>query len=175
MERYTEEQNEFIRLHGAEMTTDELYVAVNEQFGCLHTKQSVRTHTKKLGVTKSKDTIRRAKKQSQSRPIGTVTVVNGFKYIKVKDEFEPFYKNYVPLHRHVWENNFGKIPEGYSIVFLNGDKLDCNAENLACVSNAILARMANGHGKSFWSEDREVTKTAILVCDLDCQLEADGI
>ena len=169
MERYTKDQNDFIIEHGAEMTTEELYTAVNEHFGCQHTKDSVRTHAKKLGVRKKKNTLRRAQK-ARGNPVGTVKVVNGFKYIRTSNEFDNFYKDWKPLHRQVWESIHGKIPEGYTVVFLNGNKLDCSIDNLACVSNAVLAKMANGHGKAFWSEGREITKAALLMCELDLKL-----
>lgn len=78
------------------------------------------------------------------------------------------------MHRQVWESIHGKISEGYTVVFLNGNKLDCSIDNLACVSNAVLAKMINRHSKSFWSEGREITKAALLMCELDLILKQKG-
>ena len=40
----------------------------------------------------------------------------------------------IGVHRLVWELYKGKIPEGYIIHHINGNKLDNRIENLACIS-----------------------------------------
>ena len=53
------------------------------------------------------------------------------------------------------------------VIMLDGDKLNTRIENLCSIPKSIAARMANGHGNSFWSEFPEITRTAIEVCKLD--------
>lgn len=63
-----------------------------------------------------------------------------------KDRSEPPYKwikpegkrRLVMLHRHLWESANGKIPEGYNIIFKDGNTLNCDLSNLEIVSNAEL-------------------------------------
>lgn len=165
---YTSGQNDFIRQYGAQMPTKQLCAAINKKFGCSHTEQSVRTHTKKLGITKTKETIRQSRKHDET--IGSVRIVNGFRYIKITNRFDNFYQNWMPLHRRVWEQIHGKIPNDHRVIFLDGNKFNCHIDNLACVSNKIMARMANGHGKALWSGNAEITKTALLVCELDSHI-----
>lgn len=43
------------------------------------------------------------------------------------------------------------------------------------ISKKVAARMVNGHGKSFWSEFPEVTRTAIEVCKLDEVIKNEAI
>lgn len=38
------------------------------------------------------------------------------------------------MHRYIWEQKNGAIPEGYVIHHINGNKLDNRIENLACIS-----------------------------------------
>jgi hypothetical protein len=42
--------------------------------------------------------------------------------------------------RKVWEENFGKIPVGFIIWHLNGDKCDDRIQNLECISRAECVR-----------------------------------
>lgn len=41
-------------------------------------------------------------------------------------------------HIYIWEGVNGKVPKGYNIVFKNGDTLNCEYENLECISDAEL-------------------------------------
>lgn len=40
----------------------------------------------------------------------------------------------VTLHRHIWEKEFGPIPQGYILRFINGNSLDCRLDNLQLVT-----------------------------------------
>lgn len=51
-----------------------------------------------------------------------------YKYIKIKDSHWELY------HRVIWEENNGPIPKGHRIHFINGDTMNCNIENLRCLS-----------------------------------------
>lgn len=45
------------------------------------------------------------------------------------------------MHRDVWENNNGKIPNGYDIHHKNGDKHDNRLENLECLKKDIHTKL----------------------------------
>jgi HNH endonuclease/NUMOD3 motif len=42
----------------------------------------------------------------------------------------------VYVHRLIWEEAYGPIPDGYVVHHINGDRLDNRLENLECLSNA---------------------------------------
>ena len=67
-------------------------------------------------------------------------------------------------HLLLWESAYGEIPKGYKIVFLNTDTLDCRLENLYMVSNAAHMMMVK---YGWYSDNAELTKTAILCCELE--------
>ena len=170
---YTQEQLAFMEKHGADMTTTELTNALNKAFSTGHTAGSVRTTLKNMGILKSKET--RARNCAMNgEPIGSAKIIGGYRYIKVRKSSGGFYKDWERENCLVYKNAYGDIPEGYMVVMLNGDKLDARPENLALISKKVAARMANGHGKSFWSNSADITKAGIAVCELDQALSDVG-
>lgn len=170
---YTKEQLAFMEKHGADMTTLELTTALNKAFSTGHTAGSVRTTLKNMGILKSKET--RARNCAMNgEPIGSAKIISGYRYIKVRKSSGGFFKDWEREICLVYKNAYGDIPEGYMVVTLNGDKLDARPENLALISKKVAARMANGHGKSFWSNSADITKAGIAVCELDQALSDVG-
>lgn len=68
--------------------------------------------------------------------------------------------NFEFLHRKNWEDVYGPIPEGYIVVFRDGDRLNCESENLELITrkenmkrNSIarypkeLIKLINTHSK----------------------------
>ena len=170
---YTKEQLAFMEKHGADMTTTELTNSLNKAFSTGHTAGSVRTTLKNMGILKSKET--RARNCAMNgEPIGSAKIIGGYRYIKVRKSSGGFYKDWEREICLVYKNAYGDIPEGYMVVTLNGNKLDARPENLALISKKVAARMANGHGKSFWSNSADITKAGIAVCELDQALSDVG-
>ena len=165
-EPYTAEQVSFLKERGADMSTKDLCVALNEKFGTSHSVQSVRTTAKKHGVQKTKQ-FRAESASKRGAELGASCVVGGYEYIRNGRGRRDFYQNWQRKCRLVWEAEHGTIPDGHMVVFLNGDTLDCRIENLACVSKAVAARMARGRGRKLWSKCAAVTKAGIKVCELD--------
>lgn len=168
-EPYTAAQKDFIKAHGAYMTTKELHQTLNITFGCNHSIGSVRTTTKKLGIKKS-ESVRRKNAKKEKYNIGDTVLFHGYEIIKVSND-DGFWNAWKPKANVIWESHFWKIPDGNQVVFLNGNKRDIRIENLACISKRIAAKMANGHGKSLWSESPDITKTAILACELELTIK----
>lgn len=64
-----------------------------------------------------------------------IRVSKGLSYymIKVPNQSKLVYK-----HTWLWEQANGAVPNGFNIVFKNGNSLDCRLENLECISDAEL-------------------------------------
>ena len=170
---YTKEQLAFMEKHGADMTTTELTTALNKAFSTGHTEGSVRTTLKNMGILKSKET-RSRNCAMNGEPIGASKIIGGYRYIKVRKSSGGFYKDWEREICIVYKSVHGGIPKGYMVVTLNGDKLDARPENLVLISKKVAARMANCHGKSFWSNSADITKAGIAVCELDQALSDVG-
>ena len=67
-------------------------------------------------------------------------------------------------HLWLWKKYYGDIPSGHKIVFLNGDTLDCRIENLYMATDAAVMMMVKN---KWFSSEPEITKTAILCCELE--------
>ena len=170
---YTQDQLDFMKEYGAVMTTSELTNALNKAFSTNHTAGSVRTTLKNIGVFKSKKTISRAHAMV-CEPIGSEKIIGGYRYIKVRKSSGGFFKDWEREICLVYKKVYGAIPAGHMVVTLDGNKLNAAPENLIAIPKAVAARMANGHGKSFWSSSADITKAGIAVCNLDQALSDVG-
>lgn len=88
------------------------------------------------GIERSKAT--RFKKGVVSNnvvPVGTISERRNerrgtvYLYIKEKEH------HWEQLHRHVWRNHYGEIPKAHNIIFKDGNTLNCEIDNLECVSD----------------------------------------
>lgn len=79
--------------------------------------------------TKSDFTISiRAKKDSSE----------AYKYIRIG------LGKWVLYHRYLWEQQYGEIPKGMIVAFINGDAMDCRIENLNLISRKDNALRNSG-------------------------------
>ena len=69
--------------------------------------------------------------------------------------------------RVIWENSYGKIPDGYALVALDGDTTNISLSNLEIVPWNYLGKLQRN---DFFSSDPEITKTGIIWCDLEAVL-----
>ncbi len=68
---------------------------------------------------------------------------SGKKYLMIK---VPGLRKLIYKQVHVWENHHNKrLPKGYNIIFKNGNTMDCNIDNLECISNAELMKRNTIH------------------------------
>lgn len=92
-------------------------------------------------------------------PVGTEIVhPDGYHYRKIQ---EP--NIWRSVHRLIWEESNGEIPEGMKIVFLDRNPLNCSIENLCLVSSAELVRL---NQNKLLFQDPDQTKTGIAIAQL---------
>lgn len=53
------------------------------------------------------------------------------------------------MHRYVWENEKGKIPEGWDIHHINNDKADNRISNLECLSKSEHTKKYSPHNNKY--------------------------
>lgn len=98
------------------------------------------------GVCKGSSTsFKKGSIPANLKPIGHERICSkdGFVLIKVEavNPYTGAKTRYRPKHHVVWEKANGEIPEGMVIRFIDGDQLNCDIDNLMCVSKSLNLRL----------------------------------
>lgn len=105
-----------------------------------------------------KTTFKKNNLSANALPIGTESNRKGYVYIKVKDGNNN--KNWKPKQRIIYEQHYGKIPDGYKIIFADGNNRNFEIDNLIMVTNNEEMVM---NRYDLRSTDKEITKTGSLI------------
>ena len=88
--------------------------------------------------------FRKGHKPKQTQYDGAESVrtdKNGYRYIYVRIAEG----KWIPKHIQIWMNANGQVPDGYNIIFRDGNTLNCVLENLECISDSELMRRNTIH------------------------------
>ena len=91
-------------------------------------------------------------------PVGTIVVNSDGYKLRKKQMTGGLWDRWEQLHRAVWEEHNGPIPEGMIVTFKDGDKLNCSIDNLMLITRGESAVMAK---KGYRFKDPELTETAL--------------
>jgi hypothetical protein len=92
----------------------------------------------KEGIKASSRTrFKKGQKPRNTSPIGheRVSKKDGYVFIKVSDG-----KPMVLKHRYVWEQHYGAVPDGWCVAFRDGNRQNCDIDNLYLLSRKEMAR-----------------------------------
>ncbi len=96
-------------------------------------------------------------------PVGSVVVnSDGYKLRKRQAE-GTLWERWEFLHRAVWEEHNGPIPEGMVVSFKDSNKLNCDIDNLMLISKAENAALT---GLKYRFEDPDLTMAALALIKL---------
>lgn len=135
-----------------------------------YTKSAISHHKARIGARSSNDgrfvkghaptesVYKKGHKSDTCLPIGSERVSpDGYLLRKVSDEpYAPQFQNWRPVHRLIWEAEHGPIPDGYKVIFADGDKTNLKLENLRLVSNGESAIIMKMGVKELEPEAREL-------------------
>lgn len=107
--------------------------------------------------------FKKGSRPKNEMPIGTITRTTEGYLIRKKQMEGSQWERWEFLHRAVWEEHNGSVPEGMVITFKDGNKENCDISNLILVSRGEMAVMAK-NGYRF--EDPDLTETAVNVVRL---------
>jgi hypothetical protein len=96
-------------------------------------------------------------------PVGTIVVSSDGYKLRKKQMEGTIWERWEFLHRAVWEEHNGPIPEGMMITFKDSNKLNCDIDNLMMITkgeNSALTR----YGYRF--EDPDLTEVGLAVVRL---------
>ena len=161
---WTDEQKEYLKEIAEGKPRKEIKDLINAKFNLNLTQRQINTamHYNKIknGIDpkfKIGNKVRCKQNNGPSKPVGTETYRHG--YIKVKND-----KNCWKFkHRHIWEQHYGEIPKGYSIIFLDKNKDNFDINNLAMVNKKELLFI---NDKGLLKENAELSKVGITLAKL---------
>src|SRR5690625_2423676 len=165
--KWTDEQEKYIKKIVKGRSRKETHRMVNKKFGLSLTFNQIVGYMKRNGLTTGfdgrfkkgqpswnkgmkglntggeKGWFVKGQKSINYKKIGSEMVdVDGYVRIKVQDH-GTYPERWRAKHRILWEKKYGKIPEGYAVIFGDGDKANLDIDNLVLVSRAQLAVLNN--------------------------------
>jgi len=183
----TEEQVEFMRKNAPGRTRPELADLMNRAFGLTLTATQVDNAMARFKINSGIDgkfqkgclpnqwcikkgqhvspetEFKKGQKPINTHPIGTVlTKSDGFIYKKFA-ETTPSRFGWKQLHRLIYEEAYGPIPDHCTVIFLDGNRESMDLTNLIMISRGKHATMNHLHLRF---SDPELTKTGLLIAEL---------
>lgn len=185
--KYTKEQREFLIKNNHLKTSQELADMFNKRFGTNITKVNIKNfrgnnhlnsgltgqfkkgnipHNKGKrqndymsieSIEKTKATrFKKGNIPANHRDVGSERITkDGYIEIKIK---EP--NKWQLKHRYIYEKKYGKIPKGYNLIFLDGNRKNIDLSNLKLVSKSEDLIM---NKNQLFTTDKNITNTGSLI------------
>ena len=132
---YTEEQDEWLKSNFSKLGRKECTKQFNEKFGTNKLEGNLKVHCNrdlKLKITKTDKSLHHSPKYSEGHEIFHKN--SGYIFVKSSDRNAI----YITKQRYIYEKAHGKIPKGYSVIFLDGDRTNFDLDNLMCIPNGYI-------------------------------------
>lgn len=143
----------------------------NKEFNCCVSSVQDRC-TKQLHIHRETNTgmFRGGEVHSHTYKLGDEREYDGYIWVKTNDiqhkgkvTSAMFRENWTPKQRFVYEQAYGKIPEGHIVVFLDSNKRNFSLDNLYCIPRRINVIM---NQNKWFTTSKEHTLAAIKWCEL---------
>ena len=133
---WTEEEVLFITTALKEHSKKDAIMLFNEKFPEKITLAQLKRLQSKYNIAARDDGRLQENHSLNQSPIGTETIwtQGNYKYIGIKIK-EP--SVWVHKHIYVYENAYGKLPESHVVIFLDGNTLNCDLDNLMAIEKRI--------------------------------------
>lgn len=183
--RFTEEQVQFVIEHGSSVGTLELTQMFNDHFKVNNKVTSIQNLKGRLGIKSTVNSgcfkkgskpwnkgvtgymganvtsFKKGNISPNTVPVGTEKVSkDDIIIVKVADELYAGKKNWVSKHKMIYEQHYGKVPEGHVVIFADGDRRNFDIDNLIAVSRGELLKL-NHYGRIH--NDSDITKSNVLL------------
>ena len=189
---FTDEIAEFVRSNYEGIGPAEMARILNDEFKTNYSKQQLKSyyanHNLNSGLTgyfekghvpfnkgrkgmhaagSEKTWFKKGHTPANHKPVDSERISkDGYIEIKVA---EP--NKWMLKHRFIWEKKNGPLPKGMIIRFLDGNKLNCNIENMVLVSRAEHIEITRNN---LHSCNPEVSKIGVNIAKLNCAVRDRG-
>lgn len=184
----TTEQDRYLRENVHMRSSKELAEMLNKKFGIHLSENQIRGYKSRYGITSGfdgkfkkgmapankgkkmpKEVYEKAKatmfkpgdKPHNTQPVGTTLKrSDGYWWCKYHDNKIPSRKNWELVHRHMWEEANGPIPEDCVLIFKDGNTDHIELDNLMLVTKQERLIMARNH---LFNESADLTETGAIL------------
>lgn len=171
---FTDEEIQWLIDQDKSLTYAELTDMFNSRFGTKLKRHSISDlmckRLKRISRLDNRCNTQFKKGAKPKYEVGAEIIKAGYVYVKTDDHYfegqhspEQYKHNWKRKSDLVWEQHHGEIPDGWFVVFLNGNPLDCSIDNLAIVNRSIHARMNQNH---WYSDNKDITRLGLKWCEL---------
>ena len=168
--KYTGDMDEWLRGNFKKHATAEaLTKEFNDTFNTSKTVEALSHRCRKIGLKRSLHRFKKGQKFNL-KPVGTIVDRKKQFYIKVNNNNNK--SAWVPLKKIVYEKTVGKIPNGYCVISLDGNKHNVDPKNLYCIDRRATPTMAKF---GWYTENRVITKDGAEWCNLYFTAKDNGI
>lgn len=189
---FTPDQRKFFDENQYGLTAYQVAVLMNETFGTSFTQDQIRAYRKNHHIHGGLDTrfkkgrvspnkgkkiprcseaamrtwFKKGHKPHNHLPVGSeVMATIGYIVVKVAEPNVWRLK-----HRMIWEEVHGRpVPEGYRVVFLDGDRLNFSPDNLLCVSMDAVPALRKKEVVGV--DDVELRKAALITAEVKARIK----
>lgn len=160
--KFTPEEDEWLKEIMPKYPYRDVVKMFVERFGKTLTKRQLHGHN--YNVLKVDSGHKGNKQYMMIEPIGyEYTNPRGYTYVKVSDTGNQ-HRDFKAKHQIEYEKCKGQLPEGYIVVFLDGDKNNFSVDNLYAISKRIHSRLCLAG--IYEKHDRDLTLAAIKTWEL---------
>lgn len=189
---FSSEQESFVRNNAEGKSNKELVELINHTFGLQITIAQIKgwkaNHKLSSGLTGyfekghvpinkgtkgmfnvggNKTSFKKGQPARNHKPVGTERIDrDGYVIVKVQDD-GPWHKRWRPKHKVEWEKVHGKIPKGYVLIFLDGNKRNITMENLKLVTQGQNLQL---NRKQWRSEIPEATLAGVNLTQIQAKV-----
>ena len=151
---------EFLKANVMGNTIPKLIDMIEKEFGVRYTKDQIKYYKAKHNLRSYVDgTFSKGQTPHNKKPIGSEFVdERGYVHIKTGEPNTWEWKQ-----RYIYRKYKGEIPEGYNIVFADGDKNNFDIDNLMLVADREKLVM---NSMGLFTSNAEVTKSGHLLAQL---------
>ena len=154
---YTDEELDFLRENYPAKGIDYTAREFNKKFNYKRTKGSLGVRCKLMGL-----------KVTEERTKDVNDRIGSLNRLPINSKIEKEHGEIYVKTENGWKREkdivFGEKPKGYIIVHLDKNVKNNSKENLCAIPRGVCSRMSIN---KFWSENRDITKTGILACQLE--------
>lgn len=183
--KWTNEMIEYLKENYSNYTNLELSKRISSMFNVRASSGSIEHKANRLGLRKSEEYLKysathrvispfqfkKGRVPEHKKPIGyeRLDAKTGITYVKVDDK-----SKFEAKQRVVYREHYGKIPEGYNIIFIDSDKTNFNIDNLACLSNSEMAMINSLRIKNI-THNKEIGEIKLALARLRAKAVEKGV